>query len=219
MKKAILFVVGLIALSLITNANGDQQIFKKTKRADNGKCFDESTHLINLGVGFGNTYYVSMGFNNGYASTSMPAISISYEQPWSKRLGPGFLGVGGILGYQSSSYRNNNYYYNNKTYYYEHSYRNSIIAARAVYHWDGLNFEKGEVYGGAIAGVRIRTYTYSTDNPDPDANNYKKDDGRKVVSANGVFAGARWYPIQSIALFAEAGYGISFITTGVTFKF
>src|SRR4051812_19142364 len=98
MKKVILFVMALIILSVITNAQD-----KKNSSSTNGggKCFDENTRIVNLGLGLGAGYYSYAG----YASHRTPAFSLSYEQPYKKRLGPGFLGVGGYLGFQSARYR------------------------------------------------------------------------------------------------------------------
>lgn len=93
-----------------------------------------------------------------------------------------------------------------------------MIAARAAYHLDFINWKKGEVYAGIVAGLRIQTYTYNTNNPDPNANYYKLNAG-SVWPAYTVFAGARWCPVKNFGLFAEVGYGISYLTGGVSIKF
>ncbi len=122
MKKAILFVLALILLSAITNAGEPGKIYLKKAKASakNGTCFDESTHLINLGVGVGGFGYYSRGLGNGYRYSSSPAISLTYEQAWPKKLGPGFLGVGAYVGFKTAHSRYENYYYLGNTYYYEH---------------------------------------------------------------------------------------------------
>jgi hypothetical protein len=227
MKKAVLFIGALILLSLITNAkdNGKGYNFlnKPAKAAGSGTCFDENTHLINVGIGIGGVRYYGFSRGGGYSYSSSPAISISYEQPWSKRVGPGFLGVGGYLGFKSARARYEYNYWNgnnnNTNYYYEHRWNHIVLAARAVYHWDVLNWEKGEVYGGALVGVRIRTYDYATNDNTPGVNYRRSDAGVSPLVA--AFAGARWYFAPKFALFAEAeaGYSISFINGGITFKF
>ena len=61
--------------------NGEIPIKKLTKTTEDGgaKSFDEKTHIINLGVGFGANYY--SGYSGyGYGYRSSPAFSISYEQ-------------------------------------------------------------------------------------------------------------------------------------------
>src|SRR4051812_27228035 len=76
---------------------------------DADRCFNENSHIINVGVGLGRYYYAaSIVAGSVYHST--PAFSISYEQAYKKKLGPGYLGVGAYFGFQSSYYR---YDYNN----------------------------------------------------------------------------------------------------------
>jgi hypothetical protein len=221
MKKALLFVAGLIVLCMITNANvisndNPRKILKANE--SQGKVFDENTRLINLGVGFGSGYYSSYGLGSGYVYHSTPALSLSYEQAYPKKLGPGFLGVGIYLGYQHASSRFNGYYYKGDQFYYEHNWNYYVAAARGVYHWDVLNTKNAEVYGGMIVGFRISTYSYKTNNTDPDAKLYQRhDSGISPVAS--LLAGARWYFVSNVALFGEVGYGISYIKGGFTFKF
>lgn len=218
MKKKLLFVAGLIILSLITNANESDK-GKSTSRANNagGKCFDENTHIINLGFGFGSVGYYRAGIGGGYTYKSSPAMTLTYEQAYPKKLGPGFLGVGALVGFKTASSRYDNYSYQGNKYYFENRWTYTMFTARAVYHWDGLNAHNAEVYGGAILGFGISTYSYKTNGNDPDIDSYKKSGGAYPIF--GVFAGARWYFVPKVALFGEAGYGISFINGGLSFKF
>ncbi len=186
------------------------------------KCFNENTHVINLGAGFGNNSYYTAYRGSGYNYKSSPAFSFSYEQAFRKKLGPGFLGLGAYLGYQGASatynyHWNKNGYDNN--YYYKNSWNNFMVAARGAYHFDFLNSKRAEVYFGALAGLRIQSYRYETNNPDPYAVNYSVNSGGRVFPTFSVFAGARWYFVKNVALFAEAGYGISYLTGGLSFKF
>ena len=203
--------------------NGEIPIKKLTKTTEDGgaKSFDEKTHIINLGVGFGANYY--SGYSGyGYGYRSSPAFSISYEQAIPKKLGPGYLGVGAYFGFQTASttynyyYNKNNYY--NQNYYYKHSWNNFMIAARAAYHWDVLNFKRADIYAGVMVGARIQTYNYETNNPDPYAENYRLNQGSAYPSLS-AFVGARWYFVKNVALFGEFGYGISYVTGGLSFKF
>ena len=93
-----------------------------------------------------------------------------------------------------------------------------MVAARGAYHFDVLNSKNAELYVGAIVGVRIQTYHYDTNNPDPNADNYRLSSG-SVYPTYSVFAGARWYFAKKVALFGEVGYGISYLTGGFSFKF
>jgi hypothetical protein len=231
MKSFILFVL-MVQITQQTQArdlfgnNGEVPIKKLTKTTDEAgsKCFDEKTHIINLGVGFGMNYYG--GYSGyGYAYRSSPAFSISYEQAIPKKLGPGYLGVGAYFGFQTSSSTYNYFYdkhgYYNQ-YYYKHSWNNFMVAARAAYHWDVLNFKNADIYAGVMIGARIQSYNYETNNPDPNpdinASYYKLNQGSAYPSLS-AFVGARWYFVKNVALFGEFGYGISYVTGGLSFKF
>lgn len=204
MKKVLLFLTGLILLSMVTNA-----------QKSSAKCFDENTKIINLGIGLGNPYY-SFNDGPGYTSRNSPALSLSYEQAWPKRLGPGHMGVGAYLGFQRSSYEWDYAYYYGSNYNEKHSYNNIIIASRAAYHWDGLNFEKADIYGGVILGLRIEADTYTSS--DPNYSGHANYSETHVNLAYSLFAGARYYFVPKFSVFGELGYGISYLTVGVGFK-
>lgn len=191
---------------------------KKLFLQDGGtKCFNENSKILNTGVGAGSGYY-GLYKGTGYSYKSSPAFSITYEQALPKKLGPGYLGIGAYLGYQSASSRYNNVYYGGAYYYYEHKWRSFLVAARAAYHLDFLNSERAEVYAGVIAGLRIQTYTYNSNNPDPYYKDYYRLNEGRVFPAYSLFAGARWYFVQNVGVFAELGYGISYGTIGFSFK-
>ncbi|MCW3085664.1 MAG: hypothetical protein JWP12_3030 [Bacteroidetes bacterium] len=225
MKKLILslilattFVAGEATNDSLLNA--DNTTNRVAQSGSSGeKCFDEGTHIINLGAGFGSAGYYRVYRGAGYDYGATPAISLTYEQPLPKKVGPGYIGVGAYFGFQHihARYDYYDYYFGNSPYYYEHTWNNYMIAARAAYHWDVLNSKRAEVYAGAIIGVRIQTYTYSTNNADP-AYNHELNDGT-VYPAYSLFAGARWYFAKNVAVFGELGYGISFATGGLSFKF
>jgi len=203
MKKAILFLLALIVLSAVTNAQ---------------KAFEDGTKLINAGVGL---WLYDYGFTTGLGSSSRnsPVFCVSYEQSY-RKAGPGIIGVGGFITYQSSFYRNTNNSYLGTNYYYEHRYRSFVAAARAVYHWDVLNWENAEVYGGAIAGLRFQTYSYSSDIPEAAAPSFRHRTGTIVRSVASLFVGARWYFAPNFAVYAETsgGYGLPYLSGGITFK-
>lgn len=184
-----------------------------------GSCFDESTHIINLGIGFGgfgNSYYRNKR-GNGYSSGSTPLFSLSYEQAISERVGPGFLGIGGYFAYRNVYYKHSHF---KKNYYYRNSWNAFTVAARAAYHWDELSSDKGELYGGMMIGLHIRSYHYTSNYPYDDDDYYEgRVSEAAVYPAISVFAGGRYYFSSKIAVFAEVGSGISFLTGGLSFKF
>lgn len=219
MKK---LLVLLLAFSFSLSGFADWSPKRKSKtniinKNEGGeKCFDEGTHIVNLGFGFPGRYHTFYKLP-GYKSASLPAISLTYEQAWPKRLGPGFLGVGAYFGHQYSYTRYDYAYFGKNTYYYHHKWNQVMVAARAVYHWDVLNSKNAEVYGGVIAGLRFQIHDYATN--DPDNNDPYSYTQSFVYPAWSVFAGARWYFSKNVGFFAEVGYGISYLTGGFSFKF
>jgi hypothetical protein len=216
MKRTICYLSSLFIL--ISLSGFAQSKNKKTAAASTGShCFDESTKIINVGIGFwGNNYY---GYGRGgfYSYHSIPAISVSYEQALPKKLGPGYLGVGAYLGYQKFWWRYDNYYYQNSRYYYTHNWAYTFIAARAAYHADMLMTDKAELYFGLSLGIRINKYSFVTNAPNPDVY-YNEYHERTIYPAAAVFVGGRAYLTPKIALFAELGYGMSWLTGGVSIK-
>src|SRR3954470_17833604 len=157
MKKSLL-ILFTIAASIFANSA-------------NAQCYDENTHLINLGIGFGNSYY-HFDHRKGFDEGRTPIFVLSYEQPLPKKVGPGYIGVGAYLSFQNAhqSYTYPDYVYNGIHYYddayYQHNWNYYVIAARGAYHWDVLNSDKAEVYAGTIIGVRINSYNYKYHNID-----------------------------------------------------
>ncbi|MGZ3901130.1 MAG: hypothetical protein ACXVNM_03355 [Bacteroidia bacterium] len=206
----------LFALSL--NSQNKKNNNSSSPASTGGKCFGENTKILNLGIGFLGTGYYNYSRYGAYTYRNSPALSISYEQALHKKLGPGYLGLGAYFGYQSAYYQYNDYYYNGDRYYYKHSWKYMMIAARGAYHADILNFEKGELYFGAIIGLRIQTYNYYNSSPDPNKNDYALRQG-SVYPGYSLFVGGRYYFTDNIGLFGELGYGISYLTLGLSLKF
>lgn len=194
----------------------------KLKLSSNGEgCFDANTHILNIGIGFGGGNYYSAYSGFGYSYRVSPAFSLTYEQAYPKKLGPGYLGLGAYLGFQTSSSTYDYFYDNNGykgNYYYKNSWKDFMIAARGAYHWDVLNSKNAELYAGLLVGLRIQTYNYETNNPDPFGRNYRVNNG-SVYPTYSIFVGGRWYFVKNVGLFAEVGYGISYLTGGLSFKF
>lgn len=217
MKKSIsLLAAFLIFFSL--NVSSQNKKSKNTSSASDGsKCFGTGTNVINVGVGFLGAGYYKYGRSGNYKYGSSPAFSISYERGLAK-LGPGYLGAGAYFGYKTAYYRYNDYYYKGERYYYRHNWTYMFLAARIAYHPDALIFAKGEVYFGGVLGARIETYSYENNSPDPDRDLYRVSSG-SVRPGYSLFVGGRYYFTNSIGGFAEIGYGISYLTLGLSFKF
>lgn len=170
---------------------------RATAKTDVPATFGTGTSALNLGVGLGSRYSYGAGLFGG-SSSSTPALSLSYEHGVAA-LGPGYLGVGGIVGYQGASY---DLGLGDKW-----RYHDVVVMARGSFHYAFV--PKLDTYAGLGLGVR---YLRSS-----------LDDGTVSASAtdlaSGLFLGARYYFTPGIGAFAELGYDQSFLKVGLSAKF
>ncbi|MBT2161724.1 hypothetical protein [Zobellia barbeyronii] len=154
--------------------------------------FEVGTNAINAGIGLG-------GYYGGYTtSTQSPVFSASYERGVWDVPGPGVVSLGGYLGYKRFSYDND--FFGN-----DYSWSYTIIGVRGAYHYTGLDVDNLDVYGGVMASVRLLG-----------GDEFSDLNSRPGATA---FVGGRWYFTDNIAGFAEAGYGVAFLTIGASFRF
>jgi hypothetical protein len=180
MKKSLVLLI-LAALPLV-----------RLLAQDVDPVFVKGDKIVNLGIGFGSTYYAS------YYGTHMPALSGSFEIGVKDGvIEKGSIGVGGYLGYSSAKYDN----------YWKTS--NFIIGVRGSFHYPLV--KKLDTYTGLLLGYNVYSYKY-----------YDTYLGGYSTSPSTVafawYAGARYYFSDKIAAMAEIGYGISYLTLGVAFK-
>ena len=165
--------------------------------------FEKGDMVINAGVGFG-------WYSYGYGVTSLPAISLSLEKGI-KEIDFGTLSVGGIVGFKHASYSWNSAYD-------DYSWTDFIVAARGAIHANILEVEKLDTYGGVALGLRFQSYnTYEIVGVFP---NYDYDKVRKV-DVNpllAIYVGGRYYFSEKFAAFGELGYGLGYLTLGVSYK-
>lgn len=165
-----------------------------------GQAFKKGTNVIALGIGLGS----SLGYSYGSIS---PAFSAQYEKGlW--EVGPGVISLGGYVGFISQKYTAANY---------KQKWNYTIIGVRSAYHYTGFTSGKLanlDLYAGVMASYHITSYSY----------NYYGTGSRasesypSALDAN-IYVGGRYYFTNNIAAFAEAGYGISYLTLGLAFKF
>jgi hypothetical protein len=201
MKKSILLVCLLAAICGL-NAN-KAQAQKASSKGGGGETAAVGSNVLNLGVGFFGGYAYA-----GYSHVSeTPAISLYYERIF-KQLGPGKLSLGGGFEYKSVSSK---YSFGG----YEATWRYLIIAFRAAYHPDFIKVEKLDAYGGVAIGFQNVTYTDTY----VDNNGGVYGDAYPSRFYPSVFVGARYYFVPQFGVFAEAGYGITILKTGLSLKF
>jgi hypothetical protein len=160
--------------------------------------FNKGDKVINLGIGIGNTLY-----SGSYYTRGVPPISLSYEQGIVDGVfDKGVIGIGGYVGYTSYKYDYLGWGY---------KYSNIIIGAGGLFHYPLV--KKLDTYAGILLGYNIATSTEFGTDPGLD---FDATSGGIVFSG---FVGARYYFTESIAAFAQLGYGIAYLTFGVSFRF
>lgn len=180
MKKinVLLFVVAFSFLSMVAQA----------------QTFNKGDKFLNIGIGLGSVY----GFTG--SSSSIPALSASFEVGVTDKIGIGRIGVGGIIGY--SSYKYNTGFGTN------FSSNHILIGARGAYHFD-LDVEKLDLYGGVMLGYNAVSYSDSFGVFNPG--------GSALVG--GFFVGGRYMFSEKIGGFGELGYSVAWLNLGLTIKF
>jgi hypothetical protein len=151
--------------------------------------FNVGTNVVNGGIGFGGSY------GNYTTSSQSPGFSISYERGIWDVPGPGVVSLGGYVGTKTYKY---NYLGGNDKWSY------TIIGVRGAYHYTGLNVDNLDVYGGLMATYNFLSYS--------GAGSYG---GGLSATA---FAGGRWYFSKNLAVFAELGYGVAYLTVGASIR-
>jgi len=167
-------------------------VFSLTQLVAQESTFKQGDKVVNLGIGFGSTYYGS------FYTSHTPALSVSFETDVKDGiLDKGSIGVGGYLGYSSATWAN----------YYKTS--NIVIGARGSFHYPLVN--KLDTYTGLLLGYNIYSYKYES--------SYYGSKGSAGNVILAWFAGARYYFSNNFAVMGEIGYGIAYLTVGVSFKF
>ena len=165
--------------------------------------FVRGTNAINAGIGLGS----SLG-SFGYSSQT-PALSVQYDRGIWDIGGPGVISLGGYMGYKS--FKNS---YESGSLNYRHSWKYTVIGVRAAYHYNGFDTDKLDLYGGTMLSYNILNYSYEDNGGQIDSSgSYGSTAGLSL------FGGARYFFTDHLAAMAEAGYGISYFTVGLSLKF
>ncbi len=170
----------------------------------NAQSFFKDTKVVSAGIGIGS----SLGsFSHGSQSLG---ISAQYEQGVWEIGGPGVISLGGYVGTKGFSYdgRSGSYEYSQKWNY-------TIVGVRSAYHYNGINNEKFDVYGGLMLSYNILSYKF------------KDNGGNSPIATSGgssglgltAYLGGRYFFAENFGAFAELGYGVSYLTLGLAYKF
>lgn len=170
--------------------------------AASGELFRKGTNAVNLGVGLlGVGYGYSVLGGSNYSST--PVMSASFEHGLIEGVGPGTIGVGGLVGYRADTWKYSGY---------RGTWSNTYVAVRGSYHYNVFQNAKLDTYAGLTLGVRIFSYS---DNDDSADDYYSSS----TYAHSGIFAGARYFFTNNIGAFGELGYDMSYLKVGLTAKF
>jgi hypothetical protein len=162
--------------------------------------FKQGDLVFSAGLGIGATYGNYWG---SYYKTSVPPIFISGDYCLREDLGPGNLGVGGILAYSAYKYEPSpNWGY---------KYSTLFIGVRGTYHFTEL-VDKMDLYGGITLGGKI---VHDKGYGDFGIYDYSTNGSSALVE---IFAGARYYFSDNIGVMSELGYGIAWFKLGVAIK-
>ncbi len=168
-------------------------------------AFDKGSNVIGLGIGMG-VDYASYGGYYGSSSVS-PTLYASFDHGFFPEVGPGTIGIGGVIAYKSSS---------SKYLTYKSKYSSTIIGVRGTYHLTILKDKnnKFDPYAGVTFGLRFNNYK----DPYSDYYNFSYSYDR-VNPIAGAFVGAHYNFVPNFGVHAELGYDISFMRIGVNFNF
>jgi hypothetical protein len=119
---------------------------------------------------------------------------------------PGVNSLGGYVGYKGYSYSATDY---------SEKWHYTVLGVRSAYHYNGLNVEKLDLYGGVMLSYNILSYSYS------DIGGYNFSGSGSYGSTVGfsLYVGARVFFTDNLAVLAELGYGVAYLNVGIAAKF
>jgi len=163
-----------------------------------GNAFNKGQGALHAGIG--------IGFAGLFGVSDLPPITLAYEAAIQPK-----IGIGGIVGYTSSSFDGGT----SGTYSYKYKYTYIIVGARGNYHFLEDN-EKFDAYGGVTLGYNIVSSSITeTGTKSPF---FTPAAASASFMLFGGHLGGRYYFSPKFGLYAEAGYGIGYINAGVVLK-
>lgn len=161
--------------------------------------FSKGDKVLNLGLGLGNSLY-----HGRYYTGQIPPLSASLEFGVADNVidEKGLIGVGPYLGYTSYKYQVQDWGW---------KYSNLILGAKGNFHYQFV--DKLDTYAGILLGYNVATSKeFGVITPGYD---YSYSAGGLIY---GGFIGARYYFRDSFGVMGEAGYGLTYLTLGISLK-
>jgi hypothetical protein len=173
-------------------------VFSLTQLTAQESLFAKGDKVLSIGLGLGTSLY-----SGSYYSMTFPPLAASVEFGVKDGIfEKGSLGVGVGLGYTGYKYEYADWGW---------KYSNYILGARGYLHYPLV--KKLDTYTGITLGYNISSANEFGTGGDPD---YDYSSGGFIWAW---FVGGRYYLKDNFALLAELGYGVTYLTLGVAFKF
>ena len=173
-------------------------------------AFDKGDNTISIAVGLGGSYHNNDVHSNAYSVSyvSLPAFVVTYDHGTFSEVGPGTIGIGGMVGYR--------YTFINDYGDYDANWTDLVVGARGTYHLTLLKEKNNQFdpYGGVMAGMRFQSYKNTL--YDEFEESY---DQSRIYPAFGLFVGAKYNFTKGFGAFAEIGYDICILRVGLNFNF
>lgn len=169
------------------------------------QVFEKGTNIVSAGVGLGSSILSYSG------ASQTPALSLQYERGMWDIGGPGVVSLGGYVGYKGYSFSNSEgaYAYSQKWHY-------TVIGVRSAYHYNGLDIQKLDLYGGVMLAYNLLSYSYSDNSGIGNASGTGSYGSNVGLS---LYVGARYFFSDHIGVLAELGYGVAYLNVGIAAKF
>jgi len=158
-----------------------------------GQAYKKGDKMLNAGIGF--------GFGFGTGTSDLPPISLGLQFLSLEEK----ISLGAIVGYASST---DDWGWFGSSWSWKYTY--ILVGGRGEYHFmDSKNLDG---YVGAVLGYNVVSVTTPS--------GYAGSAYSSAASSlfYGGIVGLRYYFSPSFGIFGEAGYGISYLTAGVTLK-
>lgn len=163
-------------------------------------AFEKGDNTLGFSLGVGNVYQYHGG------STYLPAFAVNFDHGLIGNVGPGTIGIGGVVGWQNTYYK-----YGNGD---RATWTNFIVGVRGTYHLTILKDKnnKFDPYAGLTVGIRAESYRN-----DRNGNNFGDYGG--AYPFVGPFVGAKYNFTPKFGAFSELGYDISLFRIGLHVNF
>ena len=227
MKKSILTLVLFTIFTIAQTTQAQVTVAQTTQsqvtvaQTTQSQVFKKDDKFLSIGYGFGilvPDYGDAYIYQLGYSHYNIGPVSISFDRFLSDK-----ISFGGYLGYYTSVATWSTASYpslNNPSYENKYSFSGIQILLRGAYHYNlkalNIDAENLDLYFGF--GLGYTGWSSKRESTDPIFNLYNINTPLGSPVGFSSFVGARYMFTEKIGGYLEAGYGLSAIQLGLTFK-